>query len=824
MRRSSLFPSAPAASASSSEDTVAVPISKLAKSRNSLVPQRAPLAPVQANAQPLQQQQPQLGGNKRASLAFASAPTEERPIKLARSSLAPQTAAAAAPVQQAAAPAPRVPRASAAAAPAPAVVHKTELSGGDCMPGYNVSMLQGPAGELWSLEEVRAMQPRYARKKAAAVAPAPVVASKSPMPRASVAAAAAALDSTPDHTGFHSHHPSPTVCTRAAMDDIEAMFKDQSPGAARTPASNGRSATTSSSSRGNAFTQSAGPAVPFSTRSLTKEIPPMADQLVDPYSSRGRPSPVAFAVFTDEEMQTRNIALAAADAARAEAKRSQGVGMMVFVDPDMENKPPAPAAAAAASSFAAAGSKRQALRAVVSVPAEEEEEENEYTTSNSKSYPPLTPIAEVNESDMSHASSAAAAAAAAAAGIAAEVTTEASAEPTDGILDPFDPSQRVQWINELGVLSSAGVVDLTAGPAPFSLTEVANGSTSQLELGDALFQVTQVHALPSSFSSMSAAEKSLTLVAENLLDGGESLLRIGGVSELMEMHMGSTVLSRLLQNDPSSEALIRSLFLLPTSALVWEDTCVTVSPVSSAGTLGSLLSLYASRGQRMDERLVVYYCHELLKLLQILHVNSVLHLGLSTHSIWCRYEEQGAEGWSDTWNADSEGGWAQKGLALSNFSAGIDRTLFAAGTEFKCASAALVAAHPALNVLHNVLGVKAWTESVDLFSLCTLTYEMLFGPGARMDLTRAEDGSISLARDLSASSLQSEVFRPMFDTIFNFAFEPANPQAGLDLIATLLAHFDTALTMEQNNGQAPPHAKAIKALLQQQQLMRLQKN
>ena len=604
------------------------------------------------------------------------------------------------------------------------------------------------------------------------------------------------------------------------MDDIEAMFKDQSPGSARTPASNGRNAS-AATGRGNAITQSAGAAVPFSTRSLTKEIPPMADHLADPYSSRGRPSPVAFAVFTDEEMQTRNIALAAADAARAEAKRSQGVGMMVFVDPDMENKPPAPAAAA---SSAAASSKRQALRAVVSVPADEEEEEEskEYTTS--KSYPPLTPIAEVNESDMSHASSAAAAAAAAAAGIAQEATAEANAEPTDGILDPFDPSQRVQWINELGVLTSAGVVDLTASPAPFSLADVANGSTSQLELGDALFQMTQVHAVPSSFSSMSAAEKSLTLVAENLLDGGESLLRIGGVSELMEMHMGSTVLSRLLQNDPSSEALIRSLFLLPTSALVWEDTCVTVSPVSSAGTLGSLLALYASRSQRMDERLVVYYCHELLKLMQILHVNSVLHLGLSTNSVWCRYEEQGAEGWSDTWNADSEGGWAQKGLALSNFSSGLDRTLFAAGTEFKCASPALVAAHPALNVLHNVLGVKAWTESVDLLSLCTLTYEMLFGPGSRMDLTRAEDGSISLARDLSASSLQSEVFRPMFDTILNFTFDPANPQAGLDLIATLLAHFDTALTMEQNNGQSPPHAKAIKALLQQQQLMRLQKN
>lgn len=553
----------------------------------------------------------------------------------------------------------------------------------------------------------------------------------------------------------------------------------------------------------------------------------MADQLVDPYSSRGRPSPVAFAVFTDEEMQTRNIAMAAAEAARAEAKRSQGVGMMVFVDPDMENKPPAPSSAASSSAAAGGfgGSKRQALRTVVSVPAadeEEESDENEYTSSNSKSYPPLTPIAEVNESDMSHASSAAAAAAAAAS-VLQEATTEAPAEAADGILDPFDPSQRVQWINELGVLTSAGVVDLTAGPAPFSLSDVANGSTSQLELADALFQVTQVHAVPSSWSSMSAAEKSLTLVAENLLEGGESLLRVGGVSELMEMHMGSTVLSRLLQNDPSSEKLIRSLFLLPTAAVVWEDTCVTVSPVSSAGTLGSLLALYASRGQRMDERLVAYYCHELLKLMQILHVNSVLHLGLSTNSVWCRYEEQGAEGWSDTWNADSEGGWAQKGLALSNFSAGVDRTLFAAGTAFKCASPALVAAHPALSVLHSVLGVNAWTESVDLLSLCTLTYEMLFGVGAVMELTRLEDGSVSLARDLSASALQSEVFRPMFDTILNFAFDATNPQAGLDLIATLLAHFDTAITMEQTNGQAP-HAKAIKGLMQQQQLMRLQKN
>ena len=859
MRRSLLPSAVPQQNNVASENTAVIPLTKLARARNSIVPPAAQRQPLQT-VQPAAQTQTAQLGHKRASAAFATQ-DEQRPTKLSRSSLAP---VAAHPTPQSRATAP---------APLPSPSQATELSV-DCIPGYDVRMLQGVGGQLLSFEEVRAMHPRYAMKKKivplqtqshAPAVSAPLAPLHSPTPAAAAAhhASHRTAHYTPDHNAHNQSlsHPSPTVCTRAAMDDIEAMFKDQSPAPSALVVTPG--------SRGGlgGFGAAAGPAVPFSTRSLTKEIPPMhegpasgsgagiggAFGLGATDYSRGRPSPVAFTVFTDEEMQTRNIASAAAALQAQQNNRAKGVGLCVFVDPDLENQPPAAAAAAAAPAPAPAastggfgGARRQALAARAPEPVaalhdeDDDESEDDYGAANSsKSYPPLTPIAEVNESDMSHASStsatpgltgatgaqAQAAAFAAAQALARQQEEESAAAAAaeelaaQGILDAFDPAQRVAWINELGTLSSPLVTDLTSQSSPFLgvLPGLASGAENQLEVGESLFQVSSVVPPHAGWEQTPPEERCLTLVGENLLEGGESCLRLGGVSELMEAASCSALLSRLLANDPSSEALIRSLFLLPTQAIVYEDSCCLVAPTTPRGTMASLLSSYASAGSRMDPRLAVYYCFELLKLLQILHVNQMLHNNLSVHTVWIRFDDEAV--WSETWSPEGEGGWQGKGVALGNFGAAVDRALFPAETSFRCVNPRILAAFPAMSLVQGeALAKPSWTEAVDLVGLCQLAFAMLF-PGEEMALHRDASGAVVLNKTFPPGLL-SDVMKPLFDTVLNFDYDTRNAQGGADLLAQLIQHFETAISMEQPNGQQTI-AQCLKQLLQKQQLMML---
>lgn len=902
MRRSLLPSAVPQPSGAAQENTAAIPLTKLARARNSIVPpahaaHRQPLAAVTVQQPPAQTQtQTAQLGHKRASAAFATQ-DEQRPTKLSRSSLAPAPVGAQA-TPQSQSQSLQARTTTGGVAPLPSPSQATELSV-DCIPGYDVRMLQGAGGQLLSFEEVRAMHPRYAIKKkivplhahghapTTAAAPmttvpahsAPLAPLHSPTAAAGAAHHASHRGShfTPDHSA-HMHnqslsHPSPTVCTRAAIDDIDAMFKDQSPAP---------SAVVTPGARGGlgGFAAAAGPPVPFSTRSLTKEIPPMHDGAATGSGSgsggigggafglgatdysRGRPSPVAFTVFTDEEMQTRNVASAAAAAQALQNNRAKGVGLCVFVDPDLENQAPAaaaapapaPAPAPAASSGGFGGARRQALAARAPEPAavhqdEDEDDEDDYSGGNSsKSYPPLTPIAEVNESDMSHASStsatpgltgatgaqAQAAAFAAAQALARQQEEESAAAAAaeelaaQGILDAFDPAQRVAWINELGTLSSPLVTDLTAQAAPFLplLPALAAGTETQVEVGDSLFQVSSVVAPHAGWVEAAPEERCLTLVAENLLEGGESCLRLGSVSELMEAQSASALLTRLLANDPSSEALIRSLFLLPTQALVYEDACCIVAPTTPRGTMASLLASYARAGAKMDPRLAVYYCFELLKLLQILHVNQMLHNNLSPHTVWIRFDDDAATAWSDVWSAEGEGGWQGKGVALGDFGAAIDRTLFPAETSFRCANPRVLGAFPAMALVQGpVLAAPSWAEAVDLVALCQLAYAMLF-PGEELGAALQRDastGAVVVARAFPPG-LHSDVMKPLFDTVLNFSFEPrggaAGAQACADLLAQLIQHFETAISMDQPNGQ-PTIAQCLKQLLQKQQLMML---
>jgi len=649
------------------------------------------------------------------------------------------------------------------------------------------------------------------------------------------------------------------MCTRAAMNDIEAMFKDSpvTPGAGlanRGPPSSG---------------------VSFSTRSLTSEIPPMSEAAaMNDMAHRGRPSPVAFSVFTDEELMTRNIA---AQAAAARQQQGSGVtpsfgatsttpapstsSFIIYADPDVENRAPTHGSMGGGSMRTGAVRRPLAAREDESVSVsgsasrvatndEEEEDDDDNATGNTyqhKSYPPLTPIMETShESDMSHVSNnsttahsaaptpavtreqpdmnaSAIAAATPAPTQTSEATTAGESNvPTlpDGVLDSFDVNQRIHWINELGLLSAKGVADLTSGNATMDMEALANGKEDQVEIGEKIFQISRVLHAESNGASV-------LLLGEDLVDGeGEVQLRIGVVSDLWEHGLGSNVLSNLIARDPNSEKLIRNLFLAPTESIVYADRCISVAPVGNGGvTMADLLKLYAKNSTTMDERLVVFYCHEMLKLIQILHMNAFIHNNIQPHHVWLRYNDASSTPLSDVWDVSGGNGWEEVGLALGGFSAAIDRSLFNPDTKFTCTSAPLTTQHPCVAMVQKVLGIDTWIEAPDLIGLISLAAQMIWGLGTEFDLARDTSTGLIVVnntRTSISSKFSKDIFIPFFDAVLNFHWLTATATEVSELTTSLMQHFETAMTLEAKEGEGPI-MNHIKPLLIKQQMMMLGK-
>lgn len=635
-------------------------------------------------------------------------------------------------------------------------VPTSEVNGTDMRPGYDASLVLSREGEELSFEEVRAMSQRYVYKKSSLreTLLASSTSSNVIVPSNFIIHPDVSPSQTTklNHGGLHEspRHPSPTMCTRAAMNDIDAMFKDS-------PLT-----------------------VPFSARSLTTEIPTMdpAGVVLD-LNQRGRPSPVAFTVFTDEELLTRNIAQSASAAERD----------------------------AANASFAA------------------------------KAYPPLTPILEMShESDMSHVSNTSMAAPTPAQPTQQQQQAEGESQTInpDNIVDPFDAAQREQWISELGVLTSDGVNDLSSESCPADLDALANGTETSIELGDKLFQVTSVL----SYVGTEPNEKVLTLTAENLLDGGEVCLRFASRHSVLEQTFAQSFLSRVVASSAGGEGGVpadvqeveqhmKTLFYTTQESFVYQDRCVSIGQVSNSGNLRQLLGMYTKNGLKMDERLVAFYCYELLKLIQLLHTHSYLHNTLTPDSIWLRFEEDDAansqqQEWSEIWSPSGEGGWSRKGLSLGEFTSGIDKTLFPTEAMFRCenTSSAAMASNPLIKFAQDALGLPAWTEQLDLLSIAGVAHAMLFG-GGDMDCVLDEStGTIQLVQTLTSEFSQT-TFAPVFETILNF--RPTHPstvqQESLELIQLLLQHFEMALAMEVNGHTV---ATQIKTLLCKQQMMMIQ--
>lgn len=158
---------------------------------------------------------------------------------------------------------------------------------------------------------------------------------------------------------------------------------------------------------------------------------------------------------------------------------------------------------------------------------------------------------------------------------------------------------------------------------------------------------------------------------------------------------------------------------------VYKDECFLVEDYCEQGTLLDLVNscrMENTANAGMDEMLAMWCAVELLRTVEALHAQNLVHGDLKGDNIMVRFDDPGCEtDWSSTYFPSGSHGWSSKGVCLIDFGRGIDMTQFEPDvafvadwktTEADCAE---------------MREMRPWTYQIDYHGLAGTLHSMLFG-------------------------------------------------------------------------------------------------
>jgi checkpoint serine/threonine-protein kinase len=216
------------------------------------------------------------------------------------------------------------------------------------------------------------------------------------------------------------------------------------------------------------------------------------------------------------------------------------------------------------------------------------------------------------------------------------------------------------------------------------------------------------------------------------------------------------------------EELRRSI-ILPSDLFVFRDESFLVLELRTQGTLLEMVNkaaaLQLSRpGQPVDELLVMYFAIELLRTLEGLHREGIIHGDLKIDNCLIRLQEVpgSADSWSPQYQADGSDGWAYKGISLIDFGRAVNTRLFPPDQTF-------FGDWPtdARDCLEAREG-RPWTYQTDYFGLAGIVYCMLFGKyiDASSVILNEQDGRYKFASPIKRY-WQIDIWTALFDVLLN---------------------------------------------------------
>ncbi|KOS21012.1 Checkpoint serine/threonine-protein kinase bub1 [Escovopsis weberi] len=198
---------------------------------------------------------------------------------------------------------------------------------------------------------------------------------------------------------------------------------------------------------------------------------------------------------------------------------------------------------------------------------------------------------------------------------------------------------------------------------------------------------------------------------------------------------------------------------------LYQDETYLVLPFHPHGTLLDVINYFRSEQSGvMDEQLAMFFSIELLRTMEALHSQGVLHGDLKPDNCLLRLDAPDVSP-SSQWCADGGGGWATRGLVLIDFGRGIDMTAFRPDVEF------VADWKPSVQDCPEMRDGRPWTWQIDYYGMAGVVHCLLFGK--YIEAVRADQGGIGRGarryriRESLKRYWQTDIWADCFETLLN---------------------------------------------------------
>lgn len=230
---------------------------------------------------------------------------------------------------------------------------------------------------------------------------------------------------------------------------------------------------------------------------------------------------------------------------------------------------------------------------------------------------------------------------------------------------------------------------------------------------------------------------------------------------------------------------------------------------ASAAGVSSVLGGGGQGG--MEEVLAMFFVIELCRVVEGMHTAGILHGDLKIDNCMIRSED--VEEWTTTYAADGRGGWAAKGIMLVDFGRAIDLACYPPDQRF------LADWQPGHQDCTEMREMRPWTYQADYYGLASIAYCLLFGK--YMDTTsyvNEQGRKMYKIQQPLRRYWQTELWQRFFDLMLNPTTTPSESWPITSEIAALRADMEAWLTTHSFHA-----GKNLKGLLKKVEIWALRR-
>eukprot|EP01135_Chromosphaera_perkinsii_P002829 Nk52_evm19s228 gene=Nk52_evmTU19s228 len=214
-----------------------------------------------------------------------------------------------------------------------------------------------------------------------------------------------------------------------------------------------------------------------------------------------------------------------------------------------------------------------------------------------------------------------------------------------------------------------------------------------------------------------------------------------------------------------AEEKLEQYFCFIQESYIYNKKSYLLAPVFDQGSLLDIVNLYKRQGLSMDESLVMFYTIELLRLVEILHSNDIIHGDIKPDNLMIRNEESEEDDEDlshnsfNTWTPQRPGMWAKKGLKLIDCGRSIDLLQFPESVKFEGTSG--TSGFQCIQMQKK----KPWKYQVDLYGVLSTVHCLLFNDYMQVEQTA---NGVWKPRKTFKRYWQAPLWSNFFQTLLNF--------------------------------------------------------